>query len=59
MEAANFAIRHYPVVQKFYQKKQSKKGMAIARKAIAHKLSRACYHVLKKGEEFEMSKMFM
>lgn len=59
MEAANFAIRHYPVVQKFYQKKQSKKGMAIARKAIAHKLSRACYHVLKTGEEFEMSKMFM
>ena len=59
MKAANFAIRSYPAVKKFYQRKRAKRGATVAIKAIAHKLSRACYHVLKSGEEFEMNKLFI
>ncbi len=59
VEAANFAIRYYPEVKKFYQRKCAKRGATVAIKAVAHKLSRACYHVLKSGEDFEMNKLFM
>jgi transposase len=38
MEAAPFAIRFRPQVQRFYPRKQSKSPLMIARKAVAHKL---------------------
>ena len=43
MEVAQFAIRFSPKVQRFYQRKQVKSHLMIARKAVAHKLARACY----------------
>src|SRR5678815_1755322 len=43
MEAAQFAVRFNPRVQRFYQRKQAKSHLMVARKAVAHKLSRACY----------------
>ena len=58
VEAANFAIRHYPEIKKFYQKKSSKRGAVVAIKSVAHKLSRACYHILRNGDDFEISKAF-
>src|SRR5207245_323597 len=42
MEAAQFAVRFSPTVQRFYQRKQAKSPLMVARKAVAHKLSRAC-----------------
>ena len=39
MEAAQFAIRFNPTVQWFYQRKQAKSPLMVARKAVAHKLS--------------------
>ena len=41
MEAAQFAIRFSPKVQQFYQRKQAKSHLMIARKTVAHKLARA------------------
>lgn len=41
-EAAQFAIRFNPRVQRFYQRKQAKSHLMVARKAVAYKLSRAC-----------------
>jgi len=58
MEAANFAIRYEPIIQKFYQRKSSKKGSVVARKAVAHKLARATYHVLRDQTPFNVERCF-
>jgi transposase len=58
MEAANFAIRFEPVIEKFYQRKSAKKGSVVARKAVAHKLARATYYVLRDQTPFEVNKCF-
>jgi len=58
MEAANFAIRYDPIIQKFYQRKFSKKGSVVARKAVAHKLARATYYVLRDQTPFEVGRCF-
>jgi transposase len=44
MEAAQFAMRFQPEAQRFYQRKlaKSRNNTVLARKAVAHKLSRAC-----------------
>jgi transposase len=58
MEAANFAIRYDETVQRYYQRKLAKAHMMVARKAIAHKLARGCYYVLRDGVDFDVSKCF-
>jgi len=58
MEAANFAIRYEPIIQKYYQRKSSKKGSIVARKAVAHKLARAVYYVLRDQTPFEVNRCF-
>ena len=58
MEAANYAIRYEPIIDKFYQRKSSKKGSVVARKAIAHKLARAAYYVLRDQTPFDVKKCF-
>jgi transposase len=58
MEAAQFAIRFSPTVQRFYQRKQTKSHLMVARKAVAHKLSRACYYIMRDLVPFEVHKAF-
>jgi transposase len=58
MEAAQFAIRFSPTVQRFYQRKQAKSHLMIARKAVAHKLARACYYSMRDLVPFEVHKAF-
>jgi transposase len=58
MEAAQFAIRFSPRVQRFYQRKQAKRHLMVARKAVAHKLSRACYYIMRDLVPFEVHKAF-
>lgn len=58
MEAANFAIRYYDEVKRFYQRKKSTTNRIVALKAIAHKLSKASYHVLRDQVAFDMTKAF-
>ena len=59
MEAAHYAIRYYPVIRKFYQRKSAKKGMMVAQMAVAHKLARASYYVLRDQVPFEETKCFV
>jgi transposase len=47
VEAANFAIRFSSRIKSFYQKKKSKSHAIVAIKAVAHKLCRACYYIVK------------
>ena len=58
MEAAHHAIRRYPVINKFHQKQLVKKHKMVAFKAVANKLARATYFVLRDKVEFEMEKLF-
>ena len=57
-EAAQFAIRFSPRVQRLYQRKQAKSHLMIARKAVAHTLARACYDIMRDLVPFEVHKAF-
>lgn len=58
VEAANFAIRYEPLVRRFYERKKAKTNGVVAVKAVAHKLARATYHVLKEGAPFDVQRAF-
>jgi transposase len=58
VEAAHFAARFCPEAKRFYAKKFAKTNGAVATKALAHKLARACYHMLKTGEAFDVKRCF-
>jgi len=56
MEAAQCAIRFHPTVQRFYQRKHAKSHLMVARKAVAHTLSRACYDIMRDLVPFAVHK---
>jgi hypothetical protein len=60
MEAAQFALRFQLAAQRFYQRKlaQSRNNTILARKAVAHKLARACYDSMRDLVPFEAAKAF-
>jgi transposase len=57
-EAAQLAILFSPTVQRSYQRKQAKSHLRIARKAVAHKLARACYDIMRDLVPFDVHKAF-
>jgi transposase len=57
-EAATFAIRLNPRVQRYYQRKQAKTNVPVARKTVAHKLARACYYMMRDQVPFDAAKAF-
>lgn len=58
IEAAHFAVRYDPAVKRFYQHKCSKALAVVAIKAVAHKLARACYHVMRDNAAFDAARAF-
>ena len=58
IEAANFAICHSDKAKRFYLKKAKATNMIVARKALAHKLARACYWVMRNQEDFNEDLVF-
>ncbi|TDR79939.1 IS110 family transposase [Paludibacterium purpuratum] len=58
IEAAHFAVRYDPTVKRWYQRKCTSALSVVAIKAVAHKLARACYHVIKDGVPFEVQRAF-
>jgi transposase len=58
IEAANFAVRYAPDVKRFYQRKRARTNGMVAIKAVAHKLARACYYVLRDQVPLVMAKAF-
>lgn len=58
VEAAHFAIRYYPQAKSFYDRKTRQKNSIVAIKAIAHKLARAAFHVLRDSRPFDPKKVF-
>jgi transposase len=57
-EAAHHAVRHHPEAQKYFQRKRAKTNGIIAIRALAHKLARASYHVMRDHVDFDPKKTF-
>lgn len=57
-EAAHFAIVNYPKARTFYERKANKTHRILAQKALAHKLARAGWHVLRSGKPFDPDRVF-
>ena len=58
VEAANFAVRYSSRIKSFYQRKKAKSHGVVALKAVAHKLCRACYYIMKDQVPFDVAKAF-
>jgi len=58
VEAANFARRYCAPAKSFYERKKRKANAILATKALAHKLARACYHMLREHKPFDVSRCF-
>lgn len=58
VEAAHFAMMYRERVRRFYDRKKAKTNGAVATKAVAHKLARACYHVLRDQVPYEEERAF-
>jgi len=58
IEAANFAVRYNPSARKFYQRKSAKRKAVVARKALANKLARACYYIMRDRVPFNNERLF-
>jgi transposase len=58
VEAAHLALRSCPQAKSFYERKKRQRNAVVATKALAHKLARACYHMLRENKPFEVSRCF-
>ena len=58
VEAAHFAKRYIPKAQRFYQRKVAKANQAVATKALANKLARASYFVMRDQLPFDEEMLF-
>jgi transposase len=57
-EASEFARRSYPEPRAYYQRKIQKTNAAVAHSALAHKLARAAYYIMRDQVPFRMEKLF-
>ena len=57
-EAAHFCVRFDPLAQRFYQRKKAKTNGIIAIRAVARKLARASWMMLKHQTPYEAKRMF-
>jgi len=58
VEAAHFAIQFNSKIKSFYQRKKAKSKIVVALKAVAHKLCRACYYIMRDRVAFNITKAF-
>ena len=58
VEAAHFAIQFNSKIKSFYQRKKAKTKVVVAIKAVAHKLCRACYYIMRDRVAFDVTKAF-
>lgn len=58
VEAANFCRRYCPEAKRWYQRKLSRSKKVVATKALASKLSKACYYMIRKQVDFDVKKIF-
>lgn len=57
-EAAHFAVRYNPQAKRFYEKKRAQTNAIVAIRALAHKLARAAYFMLRDQVPFDGERLF-
>jgi transposase len=59
VEAANMAARYSPEINAWFQRKTARSGgkRVIAVKALANKMAKACYFMLRDGTDFDVAKI--
>jgi len=57
-EAAHFALRYQPGAHKWYERKRSKTCALVAIRALAHKLARAAYFMMRDQVAYEPARLF-
>ena len=58
VEAAHMIIRYCPEANRFYQRKKAQSNGAVATKALANKLARATYCMMRDQTKFDVDKLF-
>jgi transposase len=58
VEAAHYASIWEPTIKRYYQRKCKKVPVMVAKKTVANKLTRACYHMLRNGTVFDVARAF-
>ncbi len=58
VEAAHFAIRYHEGAKRYYQRKMAATKRVVAIKALAHKLARASYYVMRDQVPFDPHKIY-
>lgn len=58
VEAANFIRRYCPEAKAWYQRKSRRTKPVVATKALASKLCKACYFIIKDQVDFDLKKIF-
>ena len=58
VEAANHAARVSQEAQKFFQRKMAKSNRTLAIKALANKLSKATYYIMRDKVPYDAEKLF-
>jgi transposase len=57
-EAAHYAVQHHPTAARYVQRKRAKTNGIVAIRALAHKLARATYYVLRDDVDFAPERLF-
>jgi transposase len=57
-EAAEFCRRYDKVAKAFYNRKAARTNRMVAHTALAHKLARAAYYIMRDNVEFDSRKLF-
>ena len=57
-EAAFYAARFYEKPKQFFQAKEKKVNRTLATKALAHKLAKACFYILRDQIPYDENKLF-
>ena len=58
VEAANFIRRYCPEAKMWYQRKLSRSKQVVATKALASKICKACYFIIRDRVDFDVKLMF-
>jgi transposase len=58
VEAANFMRRYCPEAKRWYQRKLTRSKKVVATKALASKICKACYFIIKDQVDFDVKKIF-
>lgn len=57
-EAAEHARRYDPQSRAFYERKRQQRNLMVAHNALAHKLARAAYYILRDNVPFDAAKLY-